>query len=229
MSLLEVRDLSTGYGSTRVLENVNLSLEPGSVMTIFGRNGVGKTTLLRSILGLLPDTRGSVRLDGTEITQMPTHQIVRRGIAYAAQEQGLFPDHTVLENLQIAMRGSRSNHLEDLLNDFPRIREREGQVAGTLSGGEQKMLLAVRTLATAQRLAILDEIVEGVQPSLLSMFQQAIRHASERGLSVLLVEQHLAFAMPISTDYLVISGGTVVESGRVTERTATDIERHLVL
>lgn len=229
MSLLEVRNLSTGYGTTRVLSDVSLSLTEGRVMAIFGRNGVGKTTLLRAILGLLPDTEGSVQLDGVEIRSMPTHQIVRRGVAYAAQEQGLFPDHTVLENLQIAMRGSRSNHLEALLDDFPRIRERGSQVAGTLSGGEQKMLLAVRTLATARRVAILDEIVEGVQPSLLAMFQQAIRHARERGLSILLVEQHLAFALPVSDDYLVISGGTVVESGRVTDQTASDIEQHLVL
>lgn len=229
MTLLQLRGVSAAYGSTRVLSDVDLTIPAGSVTTVFGRNGVGKTTLLRAIVGLLKDKTGSITLDDREIGRLDTHQIIRMGVSYAAQDQALFPDHTVRDNLEIACRTRRSNHLELLLEDFPRIRERQSQVAGTLSGGEQKMLLAVRTLATAERLAILDEITEGVQPNLLPMFQRAIEHARARGLSVLLVEQHLAFAMPISDDYLVISGGGVAEAGPVTKTTPHDIERHLVL
>lgn len=229
MSVLKVSGLSTGYGSTQVLSGVSFALDQGSVLSVFGRNGVGKTTLLRGILGLLPVSEGDVEIMGRSVRGRPTHQIIREGVAFAAQEQSIFPDHTVRANLEIADRVAGRGNIESLLDQFPRIRERLDQKAGTLSGGEQKMLLAVRTLGTARTLAILDEIVEGVQPNLLAMFQEAIVSARARGLSILLVEQHLGFALPLSDQFLVISGGRVVDEGPVTTRTADDVRQHLIL
>ncbi|MSO26496.1 MAG: ATP-binding cassette domain-containing protein [Candidatus Nanopelagicales bacterium] len=229
MTGLEVEHLGTGYGTTQVVTDVSLSVEPGQIVAIFGRNGVGKTTLLRGIMGYLPLSCGRVLLDGEPISGKRTHVIVRAGVGYAAQERSIFSDLTVETNLKLARQGGDNREEEAMLNCFPRIRERMTQKAGTLSGGEQKMLIAVRTLANASRVAILDEIVEGVQPGLLGMFQEAVRRASSRGLSILLVEQHLNYALPLAHDFIVMSSGRVVEAGPVTGSSREQIERHLVL
>ena len=229
MTGLEVEHLGAGYGTTQVVADVSLSVEPGQIVSVFGRNGVGKTTLLRAIMGYLPLSSGRVLLDGEPISGKRTHVIVKSGVGYAAQERSIFSDLTVETNLKLARRSSDNREEEAMLDCFPRIRERMTQKAGTLSGGEQKMLIAVRTLANASRLAILDEIVEGVQPGLLGMFQDAVRRASGRGLSILLVEQHLNYALPLSHEFIVMSSGRVVDAGPVTGSSREQIERYLVL
>lgn len=226
---LVIDGLSSGYGSTQVLHDISLQVPRGQVVAVFGRNGVGKTTLLRSVLGLLPLTAGRIELEGIRIDGMPTHRIIRRGVAYAPQERDVFGELTVRTNLDLALRHNDPGRLEEMLEHFPKIRERMSQPAGTLSGGERKMLLAVRALSTATRLAVIDEIAEGVQPNLLPQFRQALTAVRAHGVSVLLVEQHLQFALPVSDSFAVISNGRVVEGGPVSDSTASDIQAHLVL
>lgn len=229
MTSLATEDLCAGYGSTQILRDVSLEVGDAEVVVLLGRNGVGKTTLLRTALGYLSPTGGSVRLGGADVTGWSTHRIIRQGVAYAGQDNSVFVDLTVSDNLEIAMKRGDKQQLEELLELFPRIRDRSHQRAGTLSGGEQKILLLTRTLATGHGLAVLDEISEGVQPSLLPAFQQAIRAARQRGMSVLLVEQNLGFALDLADRFYVMSGGMVVEEGLVDEATPERVNEHLVL
>lgn len=229
MTSLLTKDLCAGYGSTQILRQVSLEVGDGELVVVLGRNGVGKTTLLRTALGYLRPIAGSVTLGGADITGWPTHRIIRQGVGYAGQGNSVFVDLTVGDNLEIAMKRGDGQRLEELLLLFPRIRERSHQRAGTLSGGEQKILLLTRALASARRLVVLDEISEGVQPSLLPDFQQAIRATQQRGVSVLLVEQNLGFALTIADRFYVMSGGLVVEEGVVDEATPERVNAHLVL
>jgi urea transport system ATP-binding protein len=226
---LEVSALCSGYGSTRILNEVSLEVDAGEVVALFGRNGVGKTTLLKTILSYLPVNEGDVRIAGSEVSRLSTHAIIRLGVAYVAQERALFANLTVRENLALAGRGAGRDQIESALDLFPRIGERLDQRAGTLSGGEQKMLLLTRTLASAAELVLLDEIVEGVQPNLLGWFQDGIGRLRAAGACLLLVEQNLAFALPIADRYYVMSGGRIVESSDVDDGAHERIRRHLVL
>lgn len=229
MTSLVVADLSAGYGSTEILHNLSLEVAEGEVVAVLGRNGVGKTTLLRTALGYLPAMSGSVMLGGNEVTNWPTHRIIKQGIGYAGQDNSVFIDLTVGDNLEIALRRGDEDRLKPLLALFPRIRERYQQRAGTLSGGEQKILLMTRTLASARSFAVFDEISEGVQPSLLPAFQEAIRDAVQRGVTVLLTEQNLAFALGLADRFYVMSGGLVVDDGVVDAATPERVRAHLVL
>jgi ABC-type branched-subunit amino acid transport system ATPase component len=230
LKALAVRDLTAWFGSTVVVHGVSFDVAEGGAISIVGRNGVGKTTLVRAVLGLVQHA-GDVELFERSVRTWPTHRIVRRGVAYAPQERTIFADLSVGENISFARYGEppEPERLEEVLERFARLRTRLNQRAGTLSGGEQKMLILARALASPAPLVILDEIVEGVQPNLVEEFGEALAAERRRGRTLIVVEQHLAFALPLCDHYLVLTGGTVVEEGPVVEESREAIERHLVL
>jgi ABC-type branched-subunit amino acid transport system ATPase component len=233
MSLLEIRGLEASYGSTRVLHGVDLAVGSGEVVCLLGRNGVGKTTLLRAAMGLIPRGAGSIRLDGDEVGGLPPYAIARRRVSYAAQDGGLFTSLTVRDNLRLGSRARASfgQEVEEVGALFPVLVERLSQKAGTLSGGEQKMLLAARALMGGPRLALLDEVTEGVQPSLLPRMAAAIGAVSAgQRVSILLVEQNVSFALAVASRFYVMEKGRIVETGPVAGADADDaIHRYLVL
>ena len=233
MSLLEIRGLEVAYGSTRVLHGVELEVESGEVVCLLGRNGVGKTTLLRGVMGLTRPSAGSVRLDGEEVAGLAPYVISRRGVSYAAQDGGLFTGLTVRDNLRLGSRSRESfdEEVEEVGALFPVLVQRLSQKAGTLSGGEQKMLLTARALMSRPRLALLDEVTEGVQPSLLPRITSALGAVNAGGdVAILLVEQNVSFALAVASRFYVMEKGRIVESGPVTGDAAEEaIHRHLVL
>jgi urea ABC transporter ATP-binding protein UrtE len=191
--MLAIEGLTCGYGDSRVLHGIDLEVAAGEVVALMGRNGMGKTTLLRRCMGLLPARGGTVRLDGAEITHLATHQIVRAGMGYVAQGREIFDDLSVADNLRLSLLGcARSAPPAALLEWFPILAERSDQRAGTLSGGEQQMLAIARALAPEPRLLLLDEPSEGIQPSLVhAIGEQLGAIVRETGLTLLLVEQNV--------------------------------------
>lgn len=210
---LEVRELHSGYGDLVILHGVTFEAGSGEIVAVLGHNGVGKTTLLRSIIGLLQPLMGEVHLDGNRVERLPSHAIARMGIAYIPQDAALFPDLTVLQNLQVAFSGRRGDFdaaCDRALSHFPILRERYQQQAGTLSGGQQKMLLLVRALLPDPRLILADEVTEGVQPSQIRRMGEVIAALNEQhGTTVVLVEQHIDFALDIAERYLVMKQGRI--------------------
>jgi urea transport system ATP-binding protein len=218
--MLAVRDVDAAYGLSQVLSSIGLTVESGEAVALLGRNGVGKTTLLRTIVGLHPLARGNIAFDDHEIGRLPAHRRARLGIGYVPQGRGIFPHLTVEENLALGESaiGSRATDkrraLERVFSYFPtlaRVRSRKG---GVLSGGEQQQLALGRALVAEPRLLLLDEPCEGIQPSIVQEIEtvlSAIRR--ELGIALLLVEQHLDFAWSIADRYYVMQRGTVVAAG----------------
>lgn len=216
----------SGYGQAMVLRGVSLALAPGEILAVLGKNGMGKTTLLKTVMGYLPARRGRVRLDGRDVTGRPPHRTARDGVAYAPQEHTLFQDLTVADNLRLAVPSDRlfRERLDGLREVFPRMLERLRQRAGTLSGGEQKMLLMSRALLARPKVMLVDEISEGLQPSMIDRMGEALRAARAReGCAVLLVEQHLAFALSVADRYAVLKLGEIVEEGRAGDPSAAAV------
>ena len=168
-TVLDIADLSSGYGEAMVLRHVSLSIRPGEIFALLGKNGMGKSTLLKTVLGFLPAKRGRIKLFGEDVTALPTHLIARKAIAYTPQEQTLFQDLTVEDNLRLGLRDDRgfAEGLARVSEYFPIVGKRLSQKAGTLSGGEQKMLIVCRALLGSPRLMLIDEISEGLQPSMI--------------------------------------------------------------
>ncbi|GAB2816002.1 urea ABC transporter ATP-binding subunit UrtE [Streptomyces daliensis] len=220
--MLEIDNLTAGYDRTTVLHGVSLTVPDEGVVTVLGHNGAGKSTLLRAATGLLRPRGGTVRLDGEDITRLPAHRRVRRGMAYVPQGQQSFPHLTVRENLRLVADGQPSGAREataDALDLFPALRELMTRRAGLLSGGQRQQLALARALITRPRLLLLDEPTEGIQPSVVAEIQQTVLTLSARGgLSVLLVEQHIDFALRAADHY------HVLEAGRITSQGAGDGE-----
>lgn len=214
---LQVSGLSSGYRSAIVLRNLSLLVNPGEALALLGKNGMGKSTLLKSIMGYLPKRQGSVRLHDTDITRLAPHRICRAGLGYAAQEQALFADLSVRDNLSLGLPtrwdfDERFGPIEAL---FPVFKERLRQYAGSLSGGEQKMLLVARTLMARPSVILLDEITEGLQPTVVQRIAAALRwERQQRGTAMLVVEQHVGFALEVCDRYLVLKQGEIVDDGR---------------
>jgi urea ABC transporter ATP-binding protein UrtE len=213
VTLLAVEDVHVRYGPSPIVQGVSLTVEAGEVVALLGRNGVGKTTLARGVMGLTPIAQGSVLLDGADVTGMSAHRRARRGARIVPQGRGIFPRLTVEENLRIGAMLSSQPELRvgGLLNElFPVLRERRGQRAGTLSGGEQQMLAIARALLSAPKALILDEPTEGVAPVLIDRIEDALRVLfAEMDLGVLLIEQNLDFAFALA------SRGYVMEKGQI--------------
>jgi branched-chain amino acid transport system ATP-binding protein len=206
--MLTLTDLHTYYGDSHVLQGVTLSVEKGTVTAVLGRNGVGKTTLCRSITGLTPARAGRVVFNGEDITALPPHRIYERGICLVPQGRRIFSSLTVHENLAIAARGD----LDDVLSVFPRLAERSGNRGNELSGGEQQMLAIARALVARPSLLIMDEPTEGLAPMLIAEVGRVIRRLRDQGTSILLAEQNAAFAVKLADMAHVMSKGTVVYS-----------------
>jgi len=231
MNALHVENLRAGYGPVDVVRDVHLEVEAGEVVALLGRNGVGKTTLLKAITGILPVRGGQVSIFNENVRGWPTHRIARRNVAYAPQDAALFTELTVRANLELALHHGR--RLEDvgerIFALFPVLRERLSQKAGTLSGGEQKMLITGRALLNEPQLLLLDEVTEGVQPSIVSRISDAIAAERSRGAAILLVEQKVAFALALASRFIVMHRGAVAAAGPVTADTAAAIESYMVL
>ena len=231
--MITIQALEGGYGESPVLRGVALDVPSGEIFAILGKNGMGKTTLLKTIMGLLPAKHGRVELLGQDVTGWPPYRITRLGVSYVPQEKSIFQDLTVEENLRLALRDGLSfdARLEAVARWFPVLTARRQQRAGTLSGGEQKMLLIGRALLTRPRLVLVDEITEGLQPAVITRLTEVL--AEERrahGLTVVLVEQNVGFALGLADRYAVVKGGTVVETGRAGDAGAREnVERHLVI
>jgi ABC-type branched-subunit amino acid transport system ATPase component len=231
--MIAVQALEGGYGESPVLRGVTLDVPHGEIFAILGKNGMGKTTLLKTIMGLLPAKKGRVELLGQDVTGWPPYHITRLGVSYVPQEKSIFQDLTVEENLRLALRDGLSfdARLESIARWFPVLKTRRQQRAGTLSGGEQKMLLIGRALLTSPRLVLVDEITEGLQPAIITRLTEVL--AEERrthGLTVVLVEQNVGFALALADRYAVLKGGAVVETGRASDADAREhVEQHLVI
>ena len=214
--MLSVDRLCAGYGSARVLFDVSLEVEPGRLVCVMGRNGVGKTTLLNTIMGVLPATAGSVVFDGRDVTRCRPHERVRLGMAYVPQGHETFPQLTVLGNLQVALEAAPRRDpaaLEAALEVFPRLKPLLRRRAGFLSGGQQQQLAIARALVTRPRLLILDEPTEGIQPSIVQEIEEAIGRLHADGLAVLLVEQYLDLALRLADEFVILDAGEVVRAG----------------
>jgi ABC-type branched-subunit amino acid transport system ATPase component len=230
---LELADVRSGYGEAVVVRDVDLDIRPGEIFVLLGKNGMGKSTLLKTVMGFLPLLGGRVRLFGEEISGLQPHRIARRAIAYTPQEQALFQDLTVEENLRLALRDDRAlmPGLERIGTFFPFIPERRKQRAGTLSGGEQKMLLIARALMTRPRLLLVDEISEGLQPSVIDRLADVLRaERNESDTTMLLIEQHVKFALAVADRYAVLKLGEIVDRGAGSDPGAqASITEHLTV
>ncbi|MDQ6804557.1 MAG: ABC transporter ATP-binding protein [Actinomycetota bacterium] len=213
MALLEIDEIHTRYGSIEALKGISLTVDDGEVVTLIGSNGAGKSTTLRSISGLTPASTGTITFDGEEITRIPAHQIVSRGIALVPEGRHCFPRMSVRENLDLgAFRlpgGSAAEDLERVFELFPRLQERERQKAGTMSGGEQQMLAIGRAIMARPKLMMLDEPSMGIAPILVQRIYETIKEINEQGMTILLVEQNANYALDVA------SRGYVLETGHV--------------
>jgi branched-chain amino acid transport system ATP-binding protein len=230
---LDIAGVSGGYGEAMIIREVDLAIRPGEICTVLGKNGMGKSTLLKIIMGFLPVRGGGIRLFGEDIAGLPPHRIARKAIAYTPQEQALFQDLTVEQNLRLGVRGDRmyAAGMARIGELFPFLPERRQQRAGTLSGGEQKMLLVARALLARPRLMLIDEITEGLQPSVIDGLAAALRGERDRfGTTILLIEQNVAFALAVTNRYAVLKLGEIVDRGSAGEAdAATRINAHLSL
>jgi len=210
--MLEVEDVHTYYGASHVLQGMSLSVGQGEVVAVMGRNGVGKTTLVRSIVGLTPAQRGRILFKGTEITRMPAHRIARMGIGLVPQGRRIFPSLSVREHLEVAARrrGPMQWTFDRLVGLFPNLRARLDQTANKLSGGEQQMLAAGRALVGNPDLLLMDEPTEGLAPLMVRELGRLVDALKAGGTSILLVEQQLAFALRHADRVYIVSKGQIV-------------------
>jgi branched-chain amino acid transport system ATP-binding protein len=197
-----------------ILQGVDLEVKEGECAALLGRNGVGKTTTLRSIMGLVARSGGQIEFDGQDLSKIPPHRVPRHGIGYVPQGRGIFPTLSVLENLNIGLTGKRDSEREDyVFTCFPRLKERLKQNGATLSGGEQQMLAIARCLMMRPKLIILDEPTEGIMPRLVSQIRREIHRINQSGVSILLVEQNVETALKLCPRVFLMEKGAVVYSG----------------
>ena len=219
MALLEVNDIHTYYGNIQALKGVSVEVEEGECVTLIGSNGAGKSTTLRSISGLSPPRQGSIRFNGREITETPPQEIVSMGVAQSPEGRHVFPRMTVNENLLLGAYLRRdqseiSSDLERVYELFPRLKERERQKGGTMSGGEQQMLAIGRALMARPTLLLLDEPSMGIAPILVERIYETIAEINRQGTTILLVEQNANFALDVSTRGYVLETGSVALSDK---------------
>lgn len=229
MALLEVADLHAYYGQAQVLDGVTFAVEAGSVVALMGRNGAGKSTTIKTIMGLVAPARGTVAFAGQAIAGRPPHEIARLGLGYVPEDRRIFTELTVMENLEVGRRAARAGvptwTPEKLFALFPNLAEMRGRPGGRMSGGEQQMLTIARTLMGNPALVLLDEPSEGLAPVIVEQMANAILSLKRDGLTVLLCEQNLHFANLVSDRAVIIEKGTIRYSGTMAELRADDAIR----
>jgi urea transport system ATP-binding protein len=231
--MLDLSHINAFYGNSRALQDVNINVGPGEFLSVLGRNGVGKTTLMRSILGLMDRVTGTLMLDGKDISKFRTHQRARAGIAHVPQGRGILPRFTVRENLVLgtfAARQTKSDLEEWVLDLFPMLRDVLDRYGGNLSGGQQQQLAIARALLAQPKVILLDEPTEGIQPNIVEQIEEVIiRLNQERGIAVVLVEQNVEFARRASKRFALLEKGRVVAKGPVAELSDDLVHRHMAV
>jgi branched-chain amino acid transport system ATP-binding protein len=210
--MLRISDLHAYYGESHILHGINLTVGEGEVVTLLGRNGAGRTTILKSIIGIVGRRSGSITVNGVETIRMATHRIAHLGLGYCPEERGIFSSLTVEENLllpPVVKEGGMS--LPEIYTMFPNLLERRGSMGTRLSGGEQQMLAMARILRTGAKLLLLDEITEGLAPIIVQTLGQLIGELKEKGFTIILVEQNFHFAADLADRHYVIDHGSIAE------------------
>ena len=210
--MLRIKNLHAFYGESHILHGIDLTVGEGEVVTLLGRNGAGRTTVLKSIIGLVGRRSGSILIDGIESIGMPTHKIARLGIGYCPEERGIFSSLTVEENLLLPLVVKAGGMpLAEIYEMFPNLQERRNSMGTRLSGGEQQMLAMARILRTGAKLLLLDEVTEGLAPVIVQTLGQLIGHLKERGFTIVLVEQNFHFAADLADRHYVIDRGAITD------------------
>ena len=214
--MLEITDIHAAYGRVKTLYGVSLSAKAGEITCVLGRNGAGKTTIMRAIMGLLPITHGAITLGGQPLHTLPPDQIAKQRVGYIPQGRRLFAELTVAENIEVGLMtcGEGNETREWVLDIFPRLRERLSQRAETLSGGEQQMLATARALCLRPKILLLDEPTEGLQPSMIAQIRDVVLRMKAEGLAVVLVEQRMEAILQMADHAVFIENGTTVETTR---------------
>ena len=209
---LKVKDLHAWYGESHVLHGVNFHVDEGEVVTLLGRNGAGRTSTLRAIMGLIGSRKGSIKVKDTETAHLATHRIARLGIGYCPEERGIFSSLSAEENLMLPPSlGDGGMSVEQIYAMFPNLKERAASQGTRLSGGEQQMLAVARILRTGARLLLLDEISEGLAPVIVQKLGEVVKSLRERGYTIVMVEQNFRFAAPLADRFLVMEHGQVIQ------------------
>jgi branched-chain amino acid transport system ATP-binding protein len=209
---LEVKNLHAWYGESHVLHGVNFHVDEGEVVTLLGRNGAGRTSTLRAIMGLTGSRKGSIKVHGTEVITMPTHRIARLGIGYCPEERAIFSSLSAQENLLLPPKlADGGMTVEQIYAMFPNLQERAGSQGTRLSGGEQQMLAVARILRTGARLLLLDEISEGLAPVIVHKLAEMVVSLRKQGYTIVMVEQNFRFAAPLADRFLVMEHGQVIQ------------------
>jgi branched-chain amino acid transport system ATP-binding protein len=239
MSALEISGLHAWYGESHILHGVDINVQKGEVVTLLGRNGAGRTTTMRAILGLTGIRKGSIKVAGTETIGMATHRIARLGVGFCPEERGIFASLSCEENLMLppqvgskgkaAANGAGGMSVDEIYTMFPNLKERARSPGTRLSGGEQQMLAVARILRTGADLLLLDEISEGLAPVIVKKLAEMIRMLKTRGFTVLMVEQNFRFAAPLADRFYVMEHGRIVESFAARELKAKEATLHELL
>lgn len=229
--LLKVEGLHAHYGKSHILHGVDLTVEEASIVSLLGRNGSGRSTTLKTLMGIVPATQGSAKLAGQELTGLRPFEVARAGLGYVPEERLAFPNLTVEENLQMGLQPPRNGGtawtMEDMYQYFPRLKERRHNKAGTLSGGEQQMLTICRSLLGNPRVLLIDEPTEGLAPKIVEVVMEVILDIKKRGVAVVLVEQKLTIALKVAQKIFVMGHGEIVFEGTPDElRSRPDVRRN---
>ncbi len=232
---LEIKDLQAWYGESHILHGVNISIPKGKVITLLGRNGAGRTTTLRALLGLTGTRKGSIKIHGVEAINLPTHKIAHLGIGYCPEERGIFASLSCEENLLLPPQlngstvGDQGMSLAEIYEMFPNLQERRNSPGTRLSGGEQQMLAVARILRTGANILLLDEISEGLAPVIVQTLARMITTLKAKGFTIVMVEQNFRFAAPLADHFYVMEHGEIVEQFPASELAAKQDTLHTLL
>jgi urea transport system ATP-binding protein len=231
--VLDLSNVDAFYGNSRALQGVSMSVDGGEFLSVLGRNGVGKTTLMRTILGLMDRTTGSIQLEGQELVNLPTHERAKSGIGYVPQGRGILPGFSVRENLKLGTFGTARGEgeiQEWVLELFPILKDFLDRTGGNLSGGQQQQLAIARALLTEPKIILADEPTEGIQPNIVEQIEEVLIDLNKKhGLTVVLVEQNVSFARRASQRFVILDRGNVALQGDVGELTDEVVHRHMAV
>ena len=236
--MLEIKNASINYGMGEIVQNISFQVEPGEKLVLLGRNGVGKTTTLKGMIGLLPMAKGDILLDGKNISKKKPHVRVAEGIAYVPQGREIIPYFTVRENLELGMQGRPKtaerktliNQINWVLEYFPALQEHMNRKGGVLSGGQQQQLAIARALMADPKYLMLDEPTEGIQPNIVEEMVHILKRvAADMNVAIILVEQNINFARKFADDYMIMHKGSIVDSGRIENISDDTIKKYLAV